>query len=125
MLTEAFALVLQLPPLAFGPALPVRAFDPPNDLVCAVQDLGRIQEPVRPPRPAFLSTSLDPRALRPDQLRHLINPAMDFFLVLGALAATRGGWDDRSWQAHFWSKTGAITPVQFPPQMLPPQTLGR
>ena len=125
MLTQAFALVIQLPPLAFGPTLPARPFDPPRALVCPVQDLGRVQEPVGTRLSVSFSTFLDPRALKPEQLRHLINPAVDFLLVLGALASTRGGWDERPWQAHAWSKAGAITPVQFPPQMLPPQTPGR
>ena len=125
MLTEAFALVIQLPPLAFGPTLPARPFDPPKALVCAVEDLGRIQEPAGSLHSVAFTTFLDPRTMKPEQLRHLINPTMDFLLVLGALASTRGSWDDRSWQAHLWSKTGAITPVQFPPQMLPPQTLRR
>jgi len=119
MLTEAFTLLLQLPPLAFGPVQPLRAYDMPRELVCSVWDLGRIQEPA-PLRWSFgPTTALDPRGLQPQPERHFVNPAVEFLLVMGALASTRGGWDDRSWATRRWDAMGTVTPVLIPPQAPP------
>lgn len=125
MLTEAFTLVMQLPPLAFGPALPASAFAAPRELTCAVGHLGRIQSPVLP-IPTFTETwSLDPRSLRPRPDRHFIHPAAEFALLMGAMAATHGTWDDRTWSTRTWQATGAITPVLIPPQAPPMWDVGR
>lgn len=118
MWTELFSLVIQLPPLAFGPVRPP-AFAAPRALVCEVGELGRIQEPARTPVPAFLNTSLDPHTLRPTAERHLLNPAAEFLMIMGALASTRGGWDDRAWSTKRWDATGAVTPALIPPQAPP------
>jgi len=125
MLTEAFTLMIQLPPLAFGPAHPLRAFEVPRVLTCSVRDLGRIHEPVRSPWPRSTPGSLDPRTLKPLPNRHLLNPALEFALVMGALASTRGAWDDRSWSTKSWQATGAVTPVLIPPQAPPIWSLGQ
>jgi len=119
MLIEAFTLLLQLPPMAFGPALPPRAYNMPRELVCGIRDLGRVPEP--PPLRWSLgpSTTIDPRSLRPVPERHFVNPAVDFLLFMGALAGPRGGWDDRGWTTRRWDATGAVTPVLIPP-LAPP-----
>jgi hypothetical protein len=124
MLTEAFTLVMQLPPLAFGPALPASAFAAPRELTCTVGHLGRIQGPALPP--ALAQTArLDPRSLRPKPDRHFIHPAAEFALLMGAMAATGGTWDDRTWSTRTWQATGAITPVLIPPQAPPMWAVGR
>jgi hypothetical protein len=124
MLTEAFSLILQLPPLAFGPALPPGAFVIPQSLVCDIHALGRIQQP-QSQLSVALRTSLDPRNLKPAQDRPLLNPALEFVMVMGALASTRGGWDDRTWATKRWEATGAVTPVLVPPQAPPIWNVGR
>lgn len=104
MLTEAFALALQLPPLAFSPAAPLRAFQPPRELSCPVTDLGR---PWSPPAPHPLWTArlaVDPRSLRPRGPEHLVNPLADILLLfaLAGWASNTGGtvdfrpWPDRN-----------------------------
>ncbi|GLH73269.1 hypothetical protein GETHLI_17710 [Geothrix limicola] len=118
MWIEAFAFLIQLPPLAFGPALPPPAFALPRALTCEIRDLGRIQEPVRPPWPAQRKLLRIP-AVGPGLDRHFTHPALEAALILGALAATRGGWDDRPWGVRAWDATGAVTPVLIPP-MAPP-----
>lgn len=127
MLTEAFILAMQLPPLAFGPALPASAFAAPRELACAVGDLGRIQSPP-PPVPAERAR-LDPRGLRPREDRHFLHPAAEFALLMGAWASVhdswRGTWDDRTWSTRTWQATGAITPVLIPPQAPPMWDVGR
>jgi len=125
MLSEAFTLVLHLPPLAFGPALSPRAFDPPRALVCEIRDLGRVQAEVPLRWPLARYASLDPRTLKPAPQRHLLNPALEFMLVWGAMAATGGTWDDRSWSTRTWQATGASTPVLIPPQAPPIWALRR
>jgi hypothetical protein len=118
MLTEVFSLVIQLPPLAFGPVLPSGAFDAPRELVCNVRALGRIQTPPSP-LPVASRTSLDPSSLKPATVRPLMNPALEFVMIMSALASTRGGWDDRAWSTKRWEATGAVTPVLIPPQLPP------
>lgn len=124
MLTEAFALALYLPPLAFGPLLPapLRA---PRELSCAVRDLGRVQGALRPTGFAGSGAILDPRGLRPRLDRNLVNPAVDFLLVVGTLAATRGSWDNRSWGQKAWEDTRAVTPALIPPLAPPPSSAPR
>lgn len=117
MSTEALALLLQLPPLAFGPAMPTRAYEMPRELTCAVHELGQIQAPARA---AWHSPAgLDAGRLSPEPERHLFNPVVEFLVVVGALASTRGSWDDRSWSTKRWEATGAVTPVLIPPQAPP------
>jgi hypothetical protein len=118
MLAEGFALVIQLPPLVFGPALPPPAFAPPRALVCPIQELGRIQEPASPRLAAFNST-LDPRMLTLAPERYLFNRPVDLLLFLAAAYAGRATWEDRSFSARFWQASGAVTPVLIPP-MAPP-----
>ncbi|MDP1830786.1 MAG: hypothetical protein Q8K67_01920 [Geothrix sp.] len=125
MLTEAFTLLIQLPPLAFGPALPSGAFLVPRALVCEIRELGRIQEPSRAPWPAAVATSLDPRSLRPARAPHLVNPVVDGLLLMAAAYGTHATWDDRTWSTRAWQAAGAMTPVLFPPQVPPMWALGR
>ena len=125
MLIEAFTLLIQLPPMAFGPALPPSPFAIPRELVCDIHELGRIQEPVPGPWPTLAPTGLDPRSLRPTTNRHFLNPAAEFVLVLSALASTRGGWDDRAWTTKRWEALGAVTPVLIPPQSPPIWSIGQ
>ncbi len=121
MLIAPLVLVLELPPLAFGPPLPLRALPPPRELTCEVGELGRPQPLKLPPHPGPRSYAVDPAALRPGApLRHLVNPVVDGLLVLGALAATHGGWDERSWGLRTWGNVGGVTPVLVPPMALPP-----
>lgn len=124
MLAETFTLVLQLPPLVFGPALPPPAFAPPRELTCEVRDLGRPQPLSVSPAPAFLGVSLDARTLKPPKERYLVNPVVDGLLVLGAMAATRGTWDDRSWSTKTWQATGAVAPILIPLQPPPLWSVG-
>ncbi len=106
MLIEAFTLVLQLPPLAFNPAPPPRAFQPPQELTCPIAALGR---PWSPPVPRPLWTArlaVDPRSLHPEEPGHLVNSLADILLLLGlaGLASSTGGtvnfnpwpWPDRT-----------------------------
>ena len=114
MLTEAFTLVLQLPPLAFGQALPPSAFQPPRELTCPVRDLGR---PWVPPAPRPLRTariSLDPRNLRPNEPEHLVNPLADFLLLFalaGWASSTGGTVDFRAWP----ERNALVVAPLFPP----------
>ena len=123
MPTLPLALLLQLPPLAFGPALPPPALRPPPELICEVRDLGR-------PRPIAWPTAVvsgyapvDPASLRPIPDRHLVNPLVDAVLVLGALAATHGSWSEDTWSQRVWSRTN-ITPVLIPP-LAPPSPISQ
>jgi len=131
MLGTAFVLVLQLPPLAFGPARPVQALGAPRELTCAVGDLGRAQEPRMQsalPLPAS-APGVDPRSLRPRPDRHFLHPAAEFALLMGAWASVhdswRGTWDDRTWSTRTWQASGAVTPVLIPPQAPPMWDVGR
>jgi hypothetical protein len=63
--------------------------------------------------------SIDSNSLKPVETRHLLHPAFEFAMIMGALASTRGSWDDRSWAAKTWQDAGAITPVQIPAQVPP------
>ena len=100
MLTEAFALVLRLPPLAFGPDVPAPAFLPPRELTCPVGALG---QPWLPPSPRPLWTariSVDPRSLRLREPEHLVNPLADILLLFalaGWASSTGGTVDFRTW----------------------------
>ena len=100
MLTEAFTLALQLPPLAFNVTPPPGALRPPRELTCPVGDLGR---PWSPPAPRPLWTarlSVDPRSLRPRDPQHLVNPLADFLLLFalaGWASSTGGTVDFRAW----------------------------
>lgn len=85
LLTEAFTLLLQRPPLAFNTTLPPLAFRPPRELTCPVRDLGRRWGPAAP-RPLWtVRISVNPSILRPDERDHLMNPVADT-LLLFALA---------------------------------------
>ncbi|HJV49054.1 MAG TPA: hypothetical protein VJ549_07245 [Geothrix sp.] len=119
MWVEAFTFLIQLPPLAFGPAVPPPAFALPRALTCEIRDLGRIQEPARPAWPIPRGMLVDPRTLGPGPDRHVTHPILEAALLFGALASTRGGWDDRPWAARVWDSTGAVTPVLIPP-LAPP-----
>lgn len=125
MLTQAFTLALQLQPLAFGPARPVETFQAPRELTCPARDLGRIQAAATPPPPLAARPGLDPRNLRPKPDRHFIHPAAEFALLMGAMAAVHGTWDDRTWSTRAWEATGAVTPVLIPPQLPPMWDVGR
>jgi len=114
MLTETFTLLIQLPPLAFGPALPPSPFAPPRELVCPLVDLGRILEPA--PRPisykSSVSTNFKSPFSTPDH--YLVNGPVDALLFLGALVGGRATWtDDRSWFDRTVHAPGALTPPPF------------
>jgi len=119
MLTEVFSLVLQLPPLAFGPARAPEAFVPPRALVCEVRQLGQVQVPERPLRPIAPGGSLDPRDLRPAPERYLVNRPVDILLFLATAYSGRGTWDETPWSVRTWQATGAAAPVLIPPQPPP------
>jgi hypothetical protein len=119
MLTEAFTLIIQLPPLAFGPAWPPPAFAPPRALVSPLPELGRLHEPVRPPRLVTRNATLDPRFLTPTPERYLVNRPVDILLLLATAYAGRATWDGTPWSARTWQATGAVTPALIPP-LAPP-----
>lgn len=99
MLAEAFALVLQLPPLAFSPAAPP-AFQPPRELSCPVGELGRPWTRPSPPPLWSARLSMDPRGLRPGEPARLVNPLTDILLLLalaGWASSTGGTVDFRPW----------------------------
>jgi hypothetical protein len=102
MLGTPFVLLLELPPLAFGPALPP-PHQMPRELVCEVRDLGK------PARLATLSVPNLPRFAAPRPGRtYLIGPKADHFIyVLGILAAgaTGGNVDTRSPEAKVQDKS--------------------
>src|SRR5512133_3884984 len=116
MLTEAFTLALQLPPLAFNQAPTPHAFQPPRELVCPIEALGR---PWSPPAPRPLWTarlSVDPRSLRPREPQHLLNPRAGILLLFAS-----AGWaSSTAGTVHFnpgpWSDhtPGMAAPVAVP-----------
>lgn len=123
MLVEAFSLVLQLPPLAFGPVRPPDLYVLPKELVCPVQELGRIRTPQqhwsRPPG------DLDPRRLQPPAETFLVNRPVDLLLFLSLAYAGKATWDTAPWAARAWQATGAVTPVLIPPMAPPSWARGR
>lgn len=114
MLTEAFTLALQLPPLAFNPGPPLHAFEPPRELTCPVQELGR---PWSPPAPRPLWTArlpVDPRSLRPREPEHLVNPLTDFLLLFalaGWASSTGGTVDFRAWPERNSTMAAPVPPL--------------
>ena len=119
MWTETITLLLHLPPLAFGPALPPGRFNTPRALVCDIHDLGRIHPAATSPRPPHGSLSLDAAALRPDQPPFLVNKPLDALLFLAVAYAGRATRDETPWSARTWQATGAVTPVVAPPGVPP------
>ncbi len=119
MLTEVFSLVLQLPPLAFGPVQPLEAFAPPRSLVCAVGQLGQVQVPERSLGPLASASSLDPKDLVPAPERYLVNRPVDILMFLATAYAGRATWDETPWRVRTWQATGAAAPVLIPPQPPP------
>ena len=110
---EGFAMIVMLPPLAFGPILPPSPFAPPRALVCGVHELGRLQEPEPPRWPT--ARALDPRSLRLVQEPYLVNRAVDTLLFLGAAVAGRATWgDDRPGFNRTWQATTTYTPPPIP-----------
>ncbi len=84
MLSLPLTILLPLPPLAFGPAQSgAPAFQPPWELTCRVEELGRPRiPPLRLPGPGHRIV-LSPEALRPRGPEHLVGPVTDVFLFLG------------------------------------------
>jgi len=119
MLTEAFSLLLQLPPLAFGPARIPDAFAPPRTLICEVRQLGLLHLPDRPLHPVASAGSLISRGLKPAPERYLVNRPVDLLLLLTAAYAGRATWDETPWSVRTWQATGAAAPVLIPPQPPP------
>jgi len=119
MLTEVFSLVLQLPPLAFGPARGPGAFVPPRALVCDVGRLGQVQVPERPLGPQASGSTLDPKDLRPAPERYLVNRPVDILMFLATAYSGRATWDETPWSVRTWQATGAAAPVLIPPQPPP------
>lgn len=122
MLTEAITLFIQLPPLAFGPALPPGPFNMPRALVCDIHDLGRIHPTATSPQPLRGSLSLDAGTFRPDQHPFLVNKPLDALLFLAVAYAGRASWDETPWSARTWQATGAVAPVVAPPGVPPIQS---
>jgi hypothetical protein len=122
VLTETFTLLIQLPPLAFGPALPPSPFAPPRELVCPLVGLGRIQGPTPPPSWLAPNASLNLANFAPVPERYLINRPADMLLFLATIYAGRATWDDRPASERLWQATGAVTPVLIP-QLAPPAEL--
>lgn len=121
MLSVPLVVLLELPPLAFGPALPPPAFAAPQELrrptgVRAGLEPLRLLEARGTGNPP-----LDLARLKPEPPRALVNPVVDGLLVLMALSATHGGWDDRTWSTRSWAALGAVTPVLVPPVAPPPR----
>jgi hypothetical protein len=85
--SEAFSLVLQIQPLAFGPVLPT-PLAPPRELVCDVRDLGRpvFIHPMRVPNLPRFATAGPAKT-------YLIGPRSDAALSFAAmiLASASGG----------------------------------
>jgi hypothetical protein len=84
MLSLPLAILLPLPPLAFGPAqTEPLAFQPPWELTCRIGELGRPRiPPLRPPG-SSRRMPLPPETLRPRSPDHLVGPVTDAFLFLG------------------------------------------
>jgi hypothetical protein len=124
MVIEGLGLLLQLPPLAFGPNLPPNPFQPPRALVCDVHELGYLREVEPPCWIRVEGMTLDPRLLRPAQERFLVNRAVDSILFLGVAYAGRASWaDDRSVFNKTWSATPFLAPYPaLPPGPTPPVT---
>lgn len=91
MLAAPFYLALELPPLAFGPALS-QPFTPPRELVCTITDLGSLRMPTgsQPPIQRVLVSA----SFRPDPRKHLVGPVTDGILFFGLtiLAHNTGGY---------------------------------
>lgn len=120
MLTEAFALVLQLPPLAFNGPQPPHPFQPPRELTCPVQALGRPWIPHAPQSSTISQIKLNPNDLQPREPPRLLNPLTDLLLLLalsGLASSTGGTVDFRSWSDRH---PGPITPPLFAPMMAKP-----
>lgn len=121
MLPLPLALVFELQPLAFGPALPPpSAFEPPRELTCGIRDLGRPRMP--PPLPLRFPhpTALSPEALRPRGPDHLVGPVTDVFLFLGLAvwsSHTGGQVTSSAWPGQL----PFDAPLFAPPLGLPPQ----
>ena len=119
MLSQAVALALQLPPLAFGPVRPPDAFALPRILVCAVGELGLLKLPERPLPLVWIQTSLNLRGYKPAPERYFVNRPVDILMALATLYAGRGTWDETPWSVRTWQATGAAAPLLIPPQPPP------
>jgi hypothetical protein len=119
MLPLPLVLAFERPPLPLGPFLPpAAAFDPPRELTCSIQDLGR---PRMPPLLQFPHpTALSAEALRPRGPDHLVGPVTDAFLFLGlAVWSSRTGGQVTS---NAWpGQVPFSTPLVIPGLGLPPQ----
>ena len=118
MPTLPLVLLLNLPPLAFGPGpLLPPAFEPPQELTCPIQELGRIRLlPLAPSR----STPLALATLHPRSPDHLVGPLTDGLLFLGlAVCASRTGGQVTSdaWPGQTASRSNPFFP---PGGSLPP-----
>lgn len=116
MWSAPLILVLELPPLAFGPALPPKAFAPPRELTCAIRDLGRIQPPLVPSLRLSQGLTLNARGLSSTPRQPGVNSAADLPWFLAVMIATEGHWDERTWAEKTWS---GVAPVLIPPQQVP------
>ena len=116
MWSAPLILVLELPPLAFGPALPPDAFEPPKELTCAIRDLGRLQPPPAPSLRLSQGLALEVRGLSSIPRQPGINSAADLPWFLAVMFATEGRWDERTWAEKTWS---GVASVLIPPQQVP------
>lgn len=94
MLTETFSLLLQLPPLAFGPPQP-NPWAPPPVLVCDIQELSRPASLRISPRPI---PNLPRFATERPARTHLLGPRADALIWVGSMllvGATGGHIDTR------------------------------
>ena len=109
MLSEAFTLILQLPPLAFGPHLP-DPWAPPPLLVCDIRQLSQ------PPSVRTIPKPLPnlPRFATPRPERaYLLGPRADHLIYAAGIlltGATGGSFDTRSPEERSRDKTLFLRP---------------
>lgn len=120
MLSETLALVIQLPPLAFGPARPPEAFAMPRALRCEVRELGQVRVPAQILH--LSNKSIDLNILKPAAEPFIVNRPVDLLMFLAAAYGGRATWDDRPWAVRTWQATGAAAPLLIPPQPPPFQS---
>jgi hypothetical protein len=111
-------LALELPPLAFGPALELSPFRPPRELTCSMEALMSPAAHVWPSPRGVRTSVIDPRSLRPVEPGHLIGRGADTLLALALVIGTRATWDNTPPANRGWLASGA-PPVDLP-RMAPP-----
>lgn len=118
MLAAPLLLALELPPLAFGPALAPSPFRPPRELTCPMDALMNPAAHVWPSPRGLRTSVLDPRSLRPVEPGHFIGPGVDALLALALVIGTRATWDNTPPANRGWLASGA--PAVDLPRMAQP-----